>query len=137
MQANTALTERISSGAGFVIWLLRIVSMVLLAFSTGYWAKLTGIADNNIRFDTISTEWKVAATTLVVLQPVASLGLWGGWRWGVVLWIFIAIIEVTMYGVYSDIFGQASWIIVFHTFALAVYLSMALLFAYWNKPDDD
>ena len=82
------------SRLNYMLILLRIVSMLLLAFSVGYWSKLIGLADAEVRFDTLTTAWKIAATSLVVLQPVAALGLWGGWHWGIVLWVLVAVIGI-------------------------------------------
>ncbi|MEM7020200.1 MAG: DUF6163 family protein [Pseudomonadota bacterium] len=121
---NTEVNAKVKAlgGNDFVLMLLRLVSIILLALSAGYWAKLVGISDGLVRFDTMSIPWKVAATTLVVLQPVAALGLWGGWRWGVVVWIITALIEGVMYGLNSDIFGEAGLLLLFHLFAFLTYV---------------
>ena len=107
--------------------LLRIIAMLLLAFSVGYWSKLVGFADAGIRFDTLPVAWKIAATALVVLQSVAALGLWGGWHWGVVLWVLVAVIEFAMYGLNPAIFGEADLLLIFHATGLAAYVLMLAL----------
>lgn len=94
---------------------------------------LTGIADNEIRFDTMSSAWKIAATSLVVLQPIASLGLWGGWRWGVVLWILVAAIEGTMYGIYPGVFGQFTTALAFHAGTISFYFLAILIVSMRKK----
>ncbi|MEM7215993.1 MAG: DUF6163 family protein [Pseudomonadota bacterium] len=106
--------------------LLRMASMVLLAYSAAYWGQLTGATNMDIRFDTMTVPARATISTLAVLQPVASLGLWGGWRWGIVLWIVIAAIEFTMYGLYPQVFGQANLVLLFHVTGLGVYF-LALL----------
>ncbi|MEM9277803.1 MAG: DUF6163 family protein [Pseudomonadota bacterium] len=133
MKTNTVSRAGFVSQVNYLMLLLRVVSLVLLAFSASYWAKLTGISDGNIRFDTMSSPWKVAATSLVVLLPVASLGLWGAWRWGVVVWIIVMIIEVTMYGFYPAIFGQANIVLLFHAIAITVYLMVLAINMYVER----
>ena len=110
----------------YILLLMRVVASVLIVFSASYWALLVGITDNTIRFDSMSTGWQLAATSLVVLQPVAALGLWGGWRWGVVIWIFVAAIEFTMYGIYPDTFGEANFVLIFHAVGILAYICMVL-----------
>ncbi|MEM7069810.1 MAG: DUF6163 family protein [Pseudomonadota bacterium] len=112
----------------YTLLLLRAISLVLLVFSISYWASLVGYSDETIRFDTLSNPWKIAATSLVVLQPVAALGLWGGWRWGVVIWILVALIEGAMYGVYYDIFGAAFYLLLFHAIGLVLYFAFLIIF---------
>ena len=133
MRANAALAGKAIAQADYVLLFLRLVSMVLLAFSAGYWAMLTGISDSEIRFDTMSSAWKIAATSLVVLQPIAALGLWGGWRWGVVLWILVAAIEATMYGVYPGTFGEYAFALAFHSSTILIYFLAILIISLRKK----
>ncbi len=121
----------------YLLILLRLVALLMLAFSVGYWAKLVGLSDAAVRFDTLPNAWKVAATALVVLQPVTALGLWGGWHWGIVLWILVALIEFSMYGLNPAIFGQSNMLLVFHAAGLATYVVMLLLLPKLQKPQSN
>ena len=118
----------------YILLLMRVVASVLIVFSASYWALLVGITDSAIRFDSMSTGWQLAATSLVVLQPVAALGLWGGWRWGVVIWIFVAAIEFTMYGINPDTFGEANFVLIFHAVGILAYICMVLFVNSNNNP---
>ena len=130
MNTNSADDDAKTSDIDYSLILLRIVSLTLLAFSIAYWTKLVGVVDPALRFDTLTSAWKVAATSLVVLQAVASLGLWGGWRWGVVIWVLVALIEFVMYGLNSSIFGSANILLVFHAVSLMMYFATTI-YANW------
>jgi hypothetical protein len=59
-----------------------------------------------------------------VLLPVASLGLWGLFSWGVVVWLIVAIFEITMYLGFPQLFGQSFLRVGFHVLSILVYLSL-------------
>ncbi|MGI9351628.1 MAG: DUF6163 family protein [Rhizobiaceae bacterium] len=126
MKTNPIVFNSSNEQSYYTLLLMRVVASVLLVFSASYWALLVGISDSATRFDSMSTSWQLAAASLVVLQPVAALGLWGGWRWGVVMWVFVAAIEFTMYGIYPDIFGEANFLLIFHAVGILAYICMAL-----------
>ena len=126
MNTNPMDKEVETEQLDYSLILLRIVSLILLAFSIAYWTKLVGVVDPTLRFDTLSNAWKIAATSLVVLQAVASLGLWGGWRWGVVLWVLVALIEFMMYAINSSVFGSANTLLVFHGVSLTMYFATSV-----------
>ena len=85
---------------------LRLVAVACFWFGLQYWAMLVGYSLKGMaRFDLLTLPWKVAASSLAVLFPVASLGLWLTVSWGPVLWAIAAISQVSMYIVWPEIFG--------------------------------
>jgi hypothetical protein len=73
------------------------------------------------RFDLLSLPWKVASTSLAVLFPVASLGLWLTVSWGPVVWVLAAGGQILMYGFLPQIFGANRLVILLHAMVAALY----------------
>ncbi|MEZ5872626.1 MAG: DUF6163 family protein [Nitratireductor sp.] len=102
---------------------LRIVAMVLLVYALQYWMRLTGFNPGpENRFDTMSEHWQIAASVLAVLLPVAALGLWGLFSWGIVVWFVAIALEIGIYAGLPDLYGRADLRVVFHVLSISVYL---------------
>ncbi len=100
----------------------RIVGAYCLLFGVFYWIRLIGFFPGPLwRFDTMPVEWQVAAVTLAALYPVAGIGLWMTASWGPVIWFICAAIEIVMYGLMGNVFGNR-WGLV------ASYILIALLY---------
>lgn len=100
----------------------RVVAMLMIALALQYWMRLTGFSSGaEFRFDTMSEHWRFAASVMAVLLPVAALGLWGGYAWGVVLWVTAVAIEFSMHVILSDDFGRADIRVAFLIFGLLAY----------------
>ena len=109
---------------------LRVVALVLLFYALQYWIRLTGFhAGAENRFDTMPEHWQVAASVLAVLLPVAALGLWGLFSWGVVVWLVALTIEIIMYAGLPDLYGRSDIRVVFHILCLVVYLAFRFAIA--------
>ena len=105
----------------------RAVALVLLFFALRYWIRLTGFhPGEEFRFDTMSEHWRVASSSLAVLLPVAALGLWGRFSWGVVVWMLAAVQEIAMHTWFSDLFGRADLTVAFHLVAVSIYIALKL-----------
>ena len=103
----------------------RGVALVLLVFAISYWMRLTGFHGGpDYRFDTMSEHWRIASASLAVFFPVAALGLWGRFSWGMVVWFLAAAQEVAMHTWFSDLFGRAYLIVAFHLITLLVFLGL-------------
>ncbi|ACS55555.1 conserved hypothetical protein [Rhizobium leguminosarum bv. trifolii WSM1325] len=110
------------------ILFLRLVAVSCFWFGLQYWAMLVGYSLVGAgRFDLLSLPWKVASTSLAVLFPVASLGLWLTVSWGPVIWVLAAGGQILMYGLLPDIFGPNQLIILLHVIVAVVYLIFRLL----------
>ncbi|TWF56738.1 DUF6163 family protein [Neorhizobium alkalisoli] len=110
----------------FVIF-LRMVAVACLWFGIQYWGMLVGYSlKGAARFDLLNLPWKVAACSLAVLFPVASLGLWLTVSWGAVLWTIAAAVQVLMYVVWPDVFGHNRLVPLLHVFVAALYIVFRL-----------
>jgi len=107
---------------------LRMVAIFLLAFALVYWARLTGtLPANPARFDTMPEHWRIASLVLAVILPVAAVGLWGLFPWGVVVWFAAVAIEVGMYAWRTDLFGTNMMILYFHAMTVTIFLIFKLI----------
>ena len=99
---------------------LRLVAVSCFWFGLNYWAMLIGFSfGGGGRFDLLPVPWRVAATALAVVYPVAALGLWLLVSWGPVIWVAAAGTEIVMFAVYPQIFGQKPLLVGLHA-AVAV-----------------
>lgn len=109
--------------AGFV-WFLRIMSVFAMISGLSYWVQLVGIAGDSLpRFDLLPVHWQVPCTVLAVLFPCASMGLWMLTSWGIVLWAAALMIEIAMYGIWSDTYSYRPGLVFSHIAALAVLIA--------------
>lgn len=102
---------------------LRLVAVSCFWFGLQYWGMITGYSfGGRGRFDLLSFPWRAAASTLAVLFPVASLGLWLAVSWGPVLWALAAGTQLLMYQVWPEIFGHSLLITLMHGLVAAIYV---------------
>ena len=102
---------------------LRLVAVSCFWFGLSYWALLIGYSYNGSgRFDLLPVAWRVAATTLAVVYPVAALGLWLTVSWGPVIWLVAAATEIAMFGFYPQTFGAKPLLLVLHATVAVVFV---------------
>ncbi|MEO0329638.1 MAG: DUF6163 family protein [Pseudomonadota bacterium] len=104
----------------------RVIAAFLLIFAIKYWFVAVGLGDEALRFDNMSNAWQAVMSILLVMQPVAALGLWGGFKWGIVVWLITAVLECVMYGFYPAIFGTATLLLIFHTVCVVFFATAAI-----------
>lgn len=106
---------------------LRFVSMILLFFALGYWAMIIGLPGvAGDRFDLMPEHWQAASATLSVILPVAAIGLWGGFPWGVFVWVIAIIVEYAMFLWFSGFFGTNVSVLAFHAASFVTYLLLRI-----------
>ena len=115
---------------GILSVFLKIVGLCLIAFSIGYWAKIVGIPNSQASFSTMPGSWQAAISALVILQPIAALGLWGNTRWGVVVWILVILIELSVYFFQPLMLSRPQMLLTFHASSFAFYLIIMALLTY-------
>ncbi|MFK5978877.1 MAG: DUF6163 family protein [Rhizobiaceae bacterium] len=120
----TQTTQPTSNPVEFIyVIFLRAVALVFVWFALQYWLRVIGYDDGaNFQFDTMSDYWRIAAAVLSVLLPITSLGLWGLFSWGPVVWIFAICIEVGMYMGLPQSFGEQPKLMIFHLVCVVVFL---------------
>jgi hypothetical protein len=103
------------------VWFLRLMAVIAMVSGLSYWAQLIGLANDTLpRFDLLPVHWQVPCVTLAVLLPCASMGLWMVTSWGIVLWTIACLIEISIYGVWSDSYAARPNVVIGHTISLAV-----------------
>ena len=123
---SPALPKRTLTDLMFIFF-LRLVAITCFWFGLQYWGMLVGYSlFGSGRFDLLSLPWKVAATTLAVVFPVASLGLWLTVSWGPVVWVLAAGLQVLMHGFLPETFGSNHLIVITHVLVAAMYLAFRL-----------
>ncbi|WP_117194123.1 DUF6163 family protein [Rhizobium terrae] len=123
---SPAVPKRTLTEILYVIF-LRMIAVACFWFGLQYWAMLVGYSLNGqARFDLLNLPWKVAASSLAVLFPVVSLGLWLTVSWGPVLWAIAAISQVLMYMVWPQIFGFNRLVPLMHGLVAALYVVFRL-----------
>ena len=102
---------------------LRMIALFLLIFTIQYWMRAIGLYEGpEVRFDTMQTHWQIVVAVLSVLLPVAALGLWGLFSWGVPVWIITAVVQLGMHVGFADLYGTQRLTVAFYAASLAVYV---------------
>ncbi len=117
---------------GIMNLFLRILALIFIGFAIKYWLVVVGVLDPEIRFDTMSNHWKVASTFLSVFYPIAALGLWGLYRWGIVIWFLTASVELVMHLLYPQLYGQFEALVIFHLASMFIWLVYSVA-EYWDQ----
>ncbi len=106
---------------------LRIVALFMLAMAIQYWMRLTGVFSGpDMRFDLMAQHWRLASASLAVLAPVAALGLWGQLPWGIVVWLLVVAVELTMFAGFPELFGADLPRVAFHAGCLTLFVGFRL-----------
>ena len=110
------------------VWFLRLMSIIAMISGISYWSQLTGIGNADLpRFDELPVHWQVPWVVLAVLLPCASMGLWMLTSWGVVLWAAASILEIAVYGVWSDSYLSRPMVVFGHIVALTVLAAILIV----------
>ena len=112
---------------GIMNLFMRVLAFVFICFAIRYWLLMVGILEPDIRFDTMPNHWKIAGTFYSVFYPVAALGLWGLFRWGIVIWFITAGFELAMHLIYPQLFGEYNALVIFHFASMGAWLIYALI----------
>ena len=86
---------------------MRVVAMLLLVAGLARACQVLGIMRRRARHSTILTPaMRSGAVTLLMVDLLAAVGLWIGAAWGPVMWAVALAVEVSMYTIFSDLFGS-------------------------------
>jgi hypothetical protein len=84
---------------------LRVVALVLLAMGLFRAGQILGITLDGKDFADLTPAWRAGATTLILVDLFAAVGLWVGAAWGPVMWAVAIAVEVSMHTLFADLFG--------------------------------
>lgn len=106
---------------------LKVLGLFFIGFAIQYWLKAIGVPDETVRFDTMPAHWKAAVAFFAVINPIVGLGLWGNFKWGLVVWAMAALAEVVMFGLYPQHFGPNDAKVVFHIACCLTFITYYLV----------
>lgn len=107
---------------------LRGIGATLVIAGIIHWARIIGYVPwRGYFFWDMPTEWQAVTVYFAVFDLTAAVGLWLGVSWGVVMWLMVALSQITMHSLFSDTFGQRPWEITYYLITIVVYLGLAYL----------
>jgi hypothetical protein len=114
---------------------MRVAAMLLLLAGLARASQILGILTPvGLSYADLTPAMRGGATTLLIVDLLASVGLWIGAGWGPVMWAVALAVEVSMYTLFSDVFGSYPLRAVVHT---GIFLGfLALSFVEWRRTLD-
>jgi hypothetical protein len=114
---------------------LRGVAMLLLLVGLARACQILGIVpEGQPTFADLSPAMRAGAVTLLIGDLLAAVGLWIGAAWGPVMWAVALAIEVSMYTLFSDVFGTSPLRVLVHGTLFLGFL--VLSFLEWRRTAD-
>ena len=110
---------------------MRVVALLLLVAGLARACQILGITPDGQNFDDLTPALRASAVTLMLVDVFAAVGLWVGAAWGPVMWAVALAVEVSMYTLFSDIFGSYPLRVFIHGCLFIGFL--ALTFVEWRR----
>ena len=134
---SDALGDAISESGGGRRWTvlyLRLVALLLLVAGLARACLILGLTPEG-DFSALAPAWRTGATTLVLVDLFAAVGLWVGAVWGPVIWAVAIVVEVAMYTMLADLFGTYPMRVAAHAVLFAAFLVLSLID--WRRSIDE
>jgi hypothetical protein len=114
---------------------MRVVAMLLLVVGLARACQILGIVPEGAdTFADLTPAMRAGAATLLLVDLLAAVGLWIGAVWGPVMWAVALAVEVSMYTLFSDVFGSYPLRVLVHASLFLGFL--ALTFLEWRRTLD-
>ena len=111
---------------------MRVVALLLLAAGLARACQVLGIfTPDGLGFADLTPARRSGAITLLLVNLFAAVGLWIGAVWGPVMWAVALAVEISMYTVFSDLFGSYPLRVMVHGALFIGFL--ALSYAEWRR----
>jgi len=111
---------------------MRFVALLLLVAGLARACQVLGIfTPDGLTFADLSPARRSGAITLLLVDLFASVGLWVGAAWGPVIWAVALAVEVSMYTLFSGLFGSYPIRVGIHCLLFVGFL--ALSFTEWRR----
>ena len=106
----------------------RVLSGIMMLMGLREWAVILGLTVGRFEnFEAMPTPWKIMTMHFAVIDLVAAVGLWQRMQWGIVVWIYAAVLQILLNTVFAGTFGTDPLIIGFYGITLVVYVSLFIL----------
>ena len=111
---------------------MRIVALLLLIAGLARACQVLGIfLPEGLTFAELTVAKRASAVTLLLVDLFAAVGLWIGAAWGPVMWAVALAVEISMYTLFSELFGSYPLRAFVHA---ALFLGfIALTFVEWRR----
>ena len=110
---------------------MRVAALLLLLAGLARACQILGITPDGRTFADLAPAWRAGAATLLLVDLFASVGLWVGAAWGPVMWAVALAVEVSMYTLFTDLFGSYPLRVIVHAALFIGFL--ALTFIEWRR----
>jgi hypothetical protein len=111
---------------------MRVMALLLLLAGLARACQVLGIfTPEGLTFADLTPAKRSAAVTLLLVDLFAAVGLWVGAAWGPVMWAVALAVEVSMYTVFSELFGSYPLRVFIHSCLFLGFL--ALSFTEWRR----
>ncbi|MEM8814135.1 MAG: DUF6163 family protein [Pseudomonadota bacterium] len=107
---------------------LRVIGGTLVIAGIIHWARIIGYVPwRGYYFWDMPTEWQAVTVYFAVFDLAAAVGLWLCASWGVVMWLLVALSQMTMHSMFSETFGERPWEITYYMITIVLYFSFAAM----------
>ena len=111
---------------------MRAMALLLLIAGLARACQVLGIfTPDGLGFADLTPAKRSAAVTLLLVDIFAAVGLWIGAAWGPVMWAVALAVEVSMYTLFSELFGSYPVRVAIHSALFVTFL--ALSYTEWRK----
>lgn len=110
---------------------MRLIAVLLLLAGLARACQILGITPDGRTFADLTPAWRAGATALLLVDLFAAVGLWIGAAWGPVMWAVALAVEISMYTLFSDLFGSYPLRVVVHGGLFVGFL--AVTFLEWRR----
>ena len=110
---------------------MRIVALMLLGAGLLRACQVLGITPDGSDFSDLDPAWRAGASSLLLVDVFAAVGLWVNAAWGSVMWAVALAVEVAMYTLFADMFGSYPLRVAAHCLLFAGFL--VLTFLDWRR----
>src|ERR1700692_1892196 len=114
----------------YLVLFLRVMAGISLIKGLYHWAQVCGIglpADQGFEGHTLA--WQTGPVCFAVLDLVAAVGLWLAAAWGAVVWLSSVVSMAVVEVFFPNVFGGSIFIALIEMTLLGVYLWLAIVSA--------
>ena len=107
---------------------MRVIAILLLLAGLARACQVLGIfTPEGLGFADLTPAKRSAAVTLLLVDIFAAVGLWIGAVWGPVMWAVALAVEVSMYTLFSELFGSYPLRVAVHSALFIGFLAVSYL----------